>query len=246
MLGSRVAIAFVVVLGMAAAGCGSASDDMVEIPGLGATRIDVARPTGPSSAPCDDDPLPPATAATVAERVVALRGLGLFANRASLDDEALVAEVRAGISEAWGEIDAGDADLQPFLDLIVAEQDHDRVWWRDLEADVADGNAVYAATIEELAAISVGALQVDGVEERWEAPDRAPTIALTIDGAVREIRPAWIEDWIDPSILVDLNAAIADSGRRFESYKAFDQTAFVMALTDAERQALESRGWCFE
>jgi hypothetical protein len=29
-------------------------------------------------------------------------------------------------------------------------------------------------------------------------------------------------------------------------YKAFDQTAVVMALTDAERGALEGRGWCFE
>lgn len=239
-------MASVVVLAMAAAGCGGASDDIAEIPGIGATRIDVPRPTGPSSAPCDDDALPPATAATVAERVTALRDLGFFADHASLDDDALVAEVRTGITDSWGDIDAGHTELQPLLDLIVAEQDHDRVWWHDLEADVGDGNAVYAATIEELAAISVGALQVDGVEERWDGPDRAPTITLTIDGAVREIRPAWIEDWIDPGLVVDLNAAMAPTGRRFELYKAFDQTAFVMALTDVERQALESRGWCFE
>jgi hypothetical protein len=59
--------------------------------------------------------------------------------------------------------------------------------------------------------------------------------------------PNWscAQDWIDPEILVDLNVAMGE-GRRFESYKAFDQTAFVMALTDSERVSLEARGWCFE
>lgn len=246
MIGSRLRVAIIVALvSAAAAACGGA-DDMVEIPGIGATRVDVPRPTGPSSAACDGDPLPPAVDATVAERVIALRGIGLFGDRASLDEDALVAEVTAGISDIWGEIETGNTDVLPLLDLIVAEQDQKRVWWRDLEADVADGNDVYAATIEELAAISVGALQVDDIEERWDAPDQAPTIRLTIDGQGLEIRPTWIEDWIDPSILVALNEAIAGSGRRFELYKAFDQTAFVMVLTDAERKALESRGWCFE
>lgn len=245
MIGQRAALALSIALSSLVVACGSATDEMVEIPGLGATRIDVPRPTGSSSAQCDDDPLPPAGGSTVAERVLALRALGLFADRASLDDDALVAEVVSGISEAWGEID-GDEDLELLLDLIVAEQDRARVWWRDLEADVADGNDVYVATIEELAAISVGALQVEGVEERWDAPDQAPTITLTIGGDARAIRPAWIEDWIDPAILVDLNAVIAPSGRRFELYRAFDQTAFVMALTDDERGAFESRGWCFE
>jgi hypothetical protein len=28
--------------------------------------------------------------------------------------------------------------------------------------------------------------------------------------------------------------------------QAFDQTAFVMALTEDEREALEARGWCFD
>lgn len=246
MIASGVALALAVVVGVAAVGCTGTSDDMVEIPGLGTTRIDVPRPTGPSSAACDGDPLPSAVGSTVIERVIELRGLGLFADSASLADDALAAKVQTGISESWGDTDTNDAALQPLLDLIVAEQDNERVWWRDLEADVGDGNDVYVATIRELAAISVGALQVDGVEERWDAPDQAPTIRLTVDGEVREISPAWIEDWIDPSILADLNESMVASGRRFELYKAFDQTAFVMALTDDERRALEARGWCFE
>ena len=72
------------------------------------------------------------------------------------------------------------------------------------------------------------------------------TIRYVDGGTTRTLTPAYLEDWIDPGILVPINESIADSGRRFELYKAFDQTAFVITLTDAERLALEGRGWCFE
>jgi hypothetical protein len=49
--------------------------------------VDVPRPTGNVSAPCDEDPLPPIADATIADRVVALRALGLFANRSDLSDD---------------------------------------------------------------------------------------------------------------------------------------------------------------
>ena len=38
---------------------------------------------------------------------------------------------------------------EPLLELFVAEQDHTRTWWRDLEADVVDGNHVYETTLAE-------------------------------------------------------------------------------------------------
>lgn len=43
-----------------------------------------------------------------------------------------------------------------------------------------------------------------------------------------------------------INELIASSGRQFVIFKAFDQSAYVMALTEVERAALEDRGWCFE
>ena len=85
-----------------------------------------------------------------------------------------------------------------------------------------------------------------GRARRWAAEDGPVTVAFDLAGAHHELQPAYLEDWIDPGILVGINALIADSGRRFELYRAFDQTAVVLALTDAEREALEARGWCFE
>jgi len=226
-----------------ASGAEQASGDFIEVPGIGQTRVDVPRPTSGTSAACDEDPLPPASKESIEERVAALRAIGLFADRPDLADAALAAEVEAGITDVWGDtLEPGD----PLLDLIVAQEDQQRVWWQDLEADVLDGNDVYVETLQGLAAISQGAFEPEGVRESWASGEGPVTVTFSLGEDSQEITPAYLEDWIDPGILVRINELIAPAGRRFELYKAIDQTAFVMALTDAERQGLEARGWCFE
>lgn len=237
-----------VALGLVAsmlAGCGGAPADreFVDVPGLGAARIDVPRPSGAASATCDGDPLPPATDETTAERVAALRAIGLFAEESDVPDAELASEIDDAIEERWGTDLAPD---DPMRDLAVAEQDLERVLWIDLEADVVGENQVYVTTLADVAAISVGAFEPSDVVESWAGESGPISVTFELGGTRHELRPAYIDDWIDPTILVPINALIAPTGRRFELYKAFDQTAYVMALTDAERRALEGRGWCFE
>lgn len=237
----------VVALVLAAALCACAgptrSGDFVEVPGIGETRIDVPRPAGIASAVCDEDPLPPASDESIEERVAAFRALGLFGDRADVDDAALATEVEAGMTEAWGDTIEPD---DPLLDLVIAEQDPQRVWWQDLEADVTDGNDVYVTTLDDWRSISQGAFEPEGVEEAWASPVGPVAITFSLGAESHEITAGYIDDWMDPGILVPINELVAQNGRRFELYKAFDQTAFVMALTDSERQGLEARGWCFE
>lgn len=229
--------------GCIVSGGGEAGDgEFAEIPGIGATRVDVPRPTGPASAPCDDDPMPPSSDDSIVDRVRELRAIGLFADRSAMSDVELAADVEAAIIEVWGTIDVADAST----DLAVAEQDRTRVWWRDLEADVVDGNDVYVHIIAEWGEISVGIFQPTNIAESWDGAEGPVTLQFDHEGSRHTITPAYLEDWIDPGILVGINELIADSSRRFELYKAFDQTAFVMALTDDERRTLETRGWCFE
>ena len=251
MTGRVAATALALVTAMAAVGCGTSApttsadlDDFADIPGIGRTRIDVPRPTGLESAPCrDGDPLPPSTDETTAERVAGLRSAGLFADRGDVSDAALAAEVDQHLEALWGDDLAPD---DPMRDLAVAEQDPARVLWVDLEADVAGGNDVYVATLDQLAGISVGAFDPTGVSETWAGAEGPITVDLDLDSGHRQLHPAYYEDWIDPGILVGINEAIADSGRRFELVRAFDQTAVILALADPEREALEARGWCFE
>lgn len=231
-------------LGMLVA-CGSASTDggFVEIPGVGATRIDVPRPSSGVSAPCDGDPLPEPSDASLEDRVAALRELGFFADRGERSDAEVAAEVEADSAELWGDALAPD---DPLIELLIMETDRVRVWWRDLEADVVEENQVYVDTLAAWADISVGSFTPVDIEEAWDGRSGPVRVRFTQDGTPHELSPSYLEDWIDPMILSDVNRVIESSRRRFHVYKAFDQTAYVMALTDAEREALEARGWCFE
>jgi hypothetical protein len=121
-----------------------------------------------------------------------------------------------------------------------------RVWWNDLEADVVDGNHVYEWAIAGWAAISVGAFEPGPITEAWQAGAGPVTVSFELAGEPQTLNPAFLDDWIDPMILTDINAMIAGSGRQFRLFKAFGQDAYVLALTAEEQTALEARGWCFE
>ncbi|MEX1171111.1 MAG: hypothetical protein WEG56_00730 [Chloroflexota bacterium] len=240
----RRSLLVLAVLATVLGGCGGSggagdNGEFVEVPGLGATRIDVPRPTTPSREDCSLNLL---TDVSLEDRVHGLRPAGLFADRTDATDADLAAEIERSMAETWGEIDHND----PLFELFVAEHDRTRVWWRDLEADVSDGSEVYRSVLEEWAAISVGVFAPTAIEERWASLDGPVTVTFEHGGTAQLLEPDHIEDWIDPRIATTINELIASSGRRFDFVKAFDQTAFVMALTDDERASLASRGWCFE
>ena len=215
------------------------SNELVEIPGLGSTRLDVPRPT--SSGP--DCSVAIAEGQSIGQRVAALREIGLFADRPDVSNEDVTQRVEARLDELYG----GDALADdPLLELVVASLDQSRVWWGDLEADVGEVNQVYAQTLQEWAAISKGSFEPEDVRETWASESGPVSVSFTLDGEEVELKPEYLEDWIDPRIITPINERIAGSGRQFELFQAFDQSAFLMALTDDERDALEARGWCFE
>ena len=232
-------IASALLVSCAGPGATPTNDDFVAVPGLGSTRIDVPRPDTSQQActlalPGDE---------SLTQRAVALRDIGLFADLKGLSDQELGEELEAALTEEWGERIPDD---RPLFELLVAALDRTRVWWGDLEADVADGNDVYASTLAEWAAVSADSFQPEQIEETWESEAGPVTIRFTLDGDEVELTPEYLEDWIDPRIISPINERIAASGRQFTLVKAFDQTAFLLALDPGERAALEARGWCFE
>jgi hypothetical protein len=216
------------------------SGDFVDIPGLGTTRIDVPRPSTHPDSPCAFAIQP---GESVEERVGDLRALGLFRDRPTDSNEIIANEVRAAVDRTFG-IEALADDL--LGELIVAAHDETRVWWFDLEADVVDGNRIYEWALAAWGAISVGVFAPSDVTEAWQGENGPVTVTFNFAGEPRTLMPAYLDDWIDPMILTDINALIAGSGRQFRLFKAFGQDAYLLALTGEEQAALESRGWCFE
>jgi hypothetical protein len=231
-------LALLACLTLPAAGVMAQDDDLGGIPGLGGTRLDVPRPS--SGAPACALAL--GTRETVARRVARLRSIGLFADQATLTDDELGARIERALVAEWGD---GLTPDDPFLELLVAEQDRSRVWWRDLEADVSSEADAYHTTIGEWAAISLGVFAPTDIEEHWASDTGPISVTFLLDGVPRTLEPGYLEDWLDARILDPINGLIEASGRRFRMVTPFDQTAYVLALTEVEQAALERVGWCF-
>ena len=206
----------------------------------------VAPPPGPGPPPA---PLSPPVTAVAPPRVVEsvrfLRGIGFLAGDPR-DDAALAAHLEAEQQELFGETLDGPT---PQMDRLVAAEDGTRLWWRDTEADVLEGNDAYVDAIREWAAISRGAFSPEAVMEMWDGPDGPVRVELLLPGEPDPVpavlRPRVIDDWYDLGILAQINDLLDPAGPRFAVVEPFDQTAVVLAVTAAERRLLEERGWRF-
>jgi hypothetical protein len=184
------------------------------------------------------EPAPAWLVATVRD----LRALGFFADL-TRDDARMAADLAADHAAEWGSPPEPGADL---IELELARQDADRVWWEDTEADVAPGNDAYVELIEGLARISRGGLAPTAVTEAWEGDGGPVRIGIELPRGAVEITPRYLDDYFDiETVLAHLNDALPVDAPRFALYSPFDQTAFVTCVTDPERRRLEERGWSF-
>ena len=135
-----------------------------------------------------------------------------------------------------------DPRERPTLELFVAALDQTRVWWGDLEADVANGNDVYASVIEDWAAVSVGAFEPDQIEETWESEAGPVTVRFTLGGKDVELAPEYLEDWIDPRIISPINERIAASGRQLTLVEASTRPPSCWRSTRASEQPSKPAG----
>ena len=112
-----------------------------------------------------------------------------------------------------------------------------RVLWIDLEADVADGNEVYVATVEQLEGVARRRVRAGRGQRDLGRRGRADRPWASISGRARTSSQLAVSRGLDrPGHPRRHQRAHRRQRRRFELYRAFDQSAFVLALTDAERR----------
>jgi hypothetical protein len=177
------------------------------------------------------------------ERSVAyFRGLGFFAGHQSLDDAALARLLARSYRREWRRPLGPDL---PLADLMVTSLDRSRVYWGDLLGTVAPYRDAYVEFLESLAAISRGAFEPCAIEEIWsEGP-----IPLEVRFEHRDtpvvLQPLALDGSLDLEVLHPINGCLDGSGMQFHLHEGFE-TVFVLALTDQEKQRLETeRGWRF-
>jgi hypothetical protein len=188
-----------------------------------------------------EKPARPTPQADPVERFVRYyQDVGFFAGE---DPERAAERITKYYRRRWGE----DPDVNTQFGVVeLLSYDRDRVWFADIERDAIEGNDEYVHTLRQWARISEGDFAPRELEERW-ASERGPVdISFTLDGGRESVTADGKDDFLDLCILDDLNALIADTGRRFEVYNQdLGQDAFIVALTAKERALLEQRGWTF-
>jgi hypothetical protein len=183
-----------------------------------------------------------AVASWLVDAVHDLRALGFFDDPGRTDDD-VATELAADYEFAWNE---PPDQSKPLIELELLGFDDARVWWEDTEADVAEGNNAYIEAVAALRSISRGAFRPTAVTETWDSPTGPLHIVFLLDGLRRVIRPRYLDDFLDVEGLIDgIDAFMPGDGPRFAIYAPFDQTAFVVCITEIERRRLEERGWSF-
>ena len=180
---------------------------------------------------------------TLSHSVNRFRALGFFLDNEIFSDEEL-AEIING--EHFALFRENIDPHGPFSDLLLLSYDKNRVWWEDTEADVLNGNNVYIDFINDLSRISRGVFSPSEISESWETDEGPISIEFFLDGERILINPKYIDDYIDVEIISDINKLLPSDKNKFELYRPFDQTAFILMLSKVEKiQLQKKRGWEF-
>ena len=172
------------------------------------------------------------------------RSLGFYEKYASMSHAELAALLQTWYVAAWErEIEPGDS----ITDLRLASADEGRVWWNNLIAGVGPGNNIYVKTLEALGKISRGQFDPDEIQESWDAEQGPISVAFIYKGEKVRVYPLYLGEEIDLNMLDPINRMIEGSGIELSTYRRFDDTAFIVALTEEEKLTLtEERGWAFD
>ena len=171
------------------------------------------------------------------------RKLDFFEGYQALSDEELADFLHQRyLSEIDDRIDISNN----ITELLLLQFDTNRVWWNDTEADVCEQNAVYKRTLIELAQISRGVFNPKNIFETWESETGPIIISYTQDQKLCSLHPTYLDDYIDLGILNEINEQLDNTKHKFATFQPFDQTAFVLAISQKEEQLLRKyRHWQF-
>lgn len=169
------------------------------------------------------------------------RKLGYFGQDRNLTDqqfdEKFLKFYKDFVDSDWNPFDSSEY-YDEYAELYVWGEDKDRVWLKDTEADVVNGNDVYVKTLQQWSALSRGAFKPEDIKESWGSDEGPVTVTFTLNGQKRTLHPRFMNDFIDTGILLEINEMIRDSGIQFVMVE-IDQTVFVTALTAEEKSRIE-------
>ena len=165
------------------------------------------------------------------DAVLHLRKLGFFQDYNNMSDDEIVLTLRDLVSCP---IDYQPARIFDIQKIIV--KDKRRVWFRD--AETYHQNA-YVKILNEWSDISSGSFAPKNIKEIWHSEKGPIQIEFEHNGQDFRINANYSGDWIDASIIPQVNEAFKDSGMQFCNVIVDSQELCVICLTDSQKKTLE-------
>lgn len=189
------------------------------------------------STPPPFDPQSPQYGALV-QVVRQYREAGWFEHEAGSDEK-----VAGGARERWWAEWEDEVDTSgPDDGIFICTADPQRASWFDPERDTCEENQTYTEVLEELAALSGGTVVISNVVEDWDREPGRVFVSYRLNGADQQMALHEFDDWVDPKIIVQLNAALPAEGRRLYVFDGGGQAFGITWATPAETESLCSRG----
>jgi hypothetical protein len=172
------------------------------------------------------------------EEVRRYRRAGWFQNEVGSDQEVAERARERWWAEWQSEVDTSGPDDGIFICMA----DPERAIWFDPESDTCEENETYTGVLQELAALSGGDLVITDVVEDWRREPGRVFVSCGVNGASIEVALHQYDDWVDPKIIAQLNAALpADSGR-FYVFDGGGQAFGITWATSDEAESLMAHG----
>lgn len=132
------------------------------------------------------------------------------------------------------------ADNEYFIysDAFVLGLDTERVWFTNTEADVKEGSKAYNGMLDKLSKLSQGKFNPTQVEEKWVTEDGPLRVEFMLNGKQQMIHPTYYEEYLDESVIYDLNEMIKDSGYMFATVWV-EEGIMVTWLKQEEKTQIE-------
>ena len=181
--------------------------------------------------------------------VINLRQVGLFEDYKDLDDERLTKTLIEKAKKKY-QIDGHDKFNEIFdpvntdyFDLHVAELDEKRVWCRDLESDILNGNNVYAETVKQFGILSGGFLNPDQIKEQWPSDSGLVKVSFQDKDTLRVFHLEHNDGWYSPNFFEYLESSMKGNGSPYQFYThdKTGQDVFIIRLTQDEKEKIEKK-----
>lgn len=130
-------------------------------------------------------------------------------------------------------------------DVYLLYYDKENVWADDPECDVCAGNEVYRDVLPKWSLISKGLFHVEDIVETWQSDEGPITLAFRWNGKRCTVHPRFLDDYLDLSILAEINKLLANTGKQFICASDVNFAIVFLLDTEGKRKLSEVRKFPF-